>query len=204
TGVEGALRFLRRVWHFAAAHASVVAAAPAVVDAASLTGGLRELRREVHTVLKQADYDYQRTQYNTVVSAAMKMLNALEGASYDDTPASAAVLRECLSILLRILYPVVPHITHAIWVELGYAASDGDLLDAAWPEVAPEALTLDEIELVVQVNGKVRGSIRVAADADRGAIEAAALASDAFARHGEGKPLRKLVVVPGRLVNLVV
>src|SRR5690606_11543196 len=145
TGVEGALRFLRRLWHFAAAHAATVAAAPAEVDAAGLATGQRELRREVHSILKQADYDYQRTQYNTVVSAAMKMLNALEGASYDDTPASAAVLRECLSILLRILYPIVPHITHAIWVELGYADSDGDLLDAAWPEVAAEALTLDEI-----------------------------------------------------------
>ncbi len=204
TGVEGALRFLRRVWHFAAAHAATIGAAPAAVDAASLAPGLRELRREVHTVLKQADYDYQRTQYNTVVSAAMKMLNALEHATYDDTPASAAVLRECMSILLRILYPVVPHITHAIWVELGYAASHGELLDAAWPEVDPEALTLDEIELVLQVNGKVRGAIRVAADADREAIEAAALASEAFARHGGGKPLRKLIVVPGRLVNLVV
>src|SRR5690606_25679959 len=134
-------------------------------------------------------------------SAAMKMLNALEGASYDDSPASAAVLREGLSILLRILYPVVPHITHAIWTELGFAGTDGDLLDAAWPMVDPAALALDEVELVLQVNGKVRGSIRVAADADRAAIEAAALASDAFARHGEGRPLRKLVLVPGRLVN---
>ncbi|MFA7506536.1 MAG: leucine--tRNA ligase, partial [Burkholderiaceae bacterium] len=204
TGVEGALRFLRRLWHFAATHAQRVATASAEVDPTSLGSGHRELRREIHTVLKQADYDYQRTHYNTVVSAAMKMLNALEHASHDDTPASAATLREGLSILLRILYPVVPHITHAIWVELGYADREGDLLDAAWPEVAPEALTLDEIELVVQVNGKVRGSIRIPAEADREAIEAAALASDAFARHGEGKALRKLVIVPGRLVNLVV
>jgi leucyl-tRNA synthetase len=204
TGVEGASRFLRRLWHFAATHAGRIAAAPAGFDSEGLAPAQRELRREIHTVLKQADYDYQRTQYNTVVSAAMKMLNALEGAAYDDTPASAAVLRECLSILLRILYPVVPHVTHAIWVDLGYAGSDGDLLDAAWPGIDPAALTADEIELVVQINGKVRGSIRVAADADRETIEAAALASDAFARHGDGKPLRKLVVVPGRLVNLVV
>src|SRR5690606_25677752 len=204
TGVEGAMRFLRRIWHFAAEHADTIRSAPATVDADRLGAAQRDLRRAIHTVLRQADYDYQRTQYNTVVSAAMKMLNAIEDATHDGTPESAAVLRESLSILLRILYPVVPHITHAIWTELGYAKAWGDLLDAPWPEVDPQALVLDEVELVLQINGKVRGSIRVAADADREAIQAAALASDAYARHGEGKPVRKLIVVPGRLVNLVV
>jgi leucyl-tRNA synthetase len=102
------------------------------------------------------------------------------------------------------LYPVVPHLTHALWVELGFAAAQGELLDAGWPQVDEAALHQDMVELVLQINGKVRGSIRVAAQADRGAIEAAAIASEAFNRQAQGQPARKVVVVPGRLVNVVV
>jgi leucyl-tRNA synthetase len=134
----------------------------------------------------------------------MKMLNALEGARLGDDPASRAALRECVSIAIRTLYPVVPHLTHALWTGLGYADESGDLLDAPWPQVDEAALRQDELELVLQINGKVRGALRVAADADRAAIEAAALDSDAVRRHGEGRPPRKVVVVPGRLVNVVV
>jgi leucyl-tRNA synthetase len=114
------------------------------------------------------------------------------------------VLRECLSVLIRVLYPVVPHLTHGLWQALGYGAAHGDLLDAPWPAVDPTALVQDTLELVLQINGKVRGSVSVAADAERAAIEAAALASDAFARHAEGRAARKVVIVPGRLVNVVV
>ncbi|HPU54136.1 MAG TPA: class I tRNA ligase family protein, partial [Burkholderiaceae bacterium] len=160
----------------------------------------------IHTVLKQADYDYQRLQYNTVVSGAMKMLNALEGAraalAADAT--GAAVLRECLSVLIRVLYPVVPHVTHGLWTGLGYAAAHGDLLDAPWPTVDAAALVQDTLELVLQINGKVRGAISVPASADRAAIEAAALASEPFERLSEGRAAKKVVVVPGRLVNVVV
>ena len=202
-GVEGANRFLRRLWHFCHAQAAFIASAPAAAPEIA-AAAVRDLRREVHTVLRQADYDYQRIQYNTVVSAGMKLLNALESARLDTSPAAAWTMREGVSILVRVLYPVVPHVTHALWTGLGLAAQGGELLDAPWPVVDERALVQDEIELVLQINGKVRGSVTVPAQADRGQIEAAALATEAFARHGAGAPPRKVIVVPGRLVNVVV
>ncbi|WP_114813270.1 leucine--tRNA ligase [Paraburkholderia kururiensis] len=198
-GVEGASRFLRRVWGFGYANADVLRAQTAL-DAAQLAETDKVLRREIHGVLKQADFDYQRLQYNTVVSAAMKMLNALEGAK----GAQPAVLRETFGILLRVLYPVVPHVTYRLWQELGYADEFGTLLDAPWPKVDEKALEQAEIELVLQVNGKVRGALTVGKDAAREAIEQAALAHEMFAKFGEGKPAKKVVIVPGRLVNIVV
>jgi leucyl-tRNA synthetase len=149
-------------------------------------------------------HDYDRLQYNTVISGAMKMLNGLESAALQPTPADAFVLREGLSLLLRALYPAAPHATHALWVELGFAAQMGELIDAPWPAVDEAALVQEEIELVLQIAGKMRGAIRVPAAADKGAIEAAALASPEFARFGEGRPAKKVVIVPGRLVNVVV
>ncbi|AJK45067.1 leucine--tRNA ligase [Burkholderia plantarii] len=199
TGVEGASRFLRRVWAFGAANREALAAR-AGFDAAQLDEGARALRREIHGVLRQADFDYQRLQYNTVVSAAMKMLNAIEAAK----AAPAGVLRETYGVLLRVLYPVVPHITFSLWQALGYADEFGTLLDAPWPKVDEAALEQAEIELVLQINGKVRGAIKVAKDAGRDVIEAAALADESFAKFGEGKPAKKVIVVPGRLVNVVV
>jgi leucyl-tRNA synthetase len=203
-GVEGASRFLRRLWAFCHGAREAVRAGAGGLDPATLPEPARQLRREIHTVLRQASYDYERKQYNTVVSAAMKMLNALEAAKLGGDAHSSAALRESVSIALRVLYPVVPHVTHALWVELGFAEAAGDLLDARWPLVDERALVQDRIELVLQVNGKVRGSVTVPAAADRAAIEAAALASDAVARHSEGRAPRKVVVVPGRLVNVVV
>jgi leucyl-tRNA synthetase len=162
------------------------------------------LRLEVHTVLKQVDYDYQRMHYNTVVSGAMKLLNALEDYKGDASLEAAAALREGFDILLRCLYPATPHLAHALWSELGYAGKHGDLLDAPWPEVDASALQQDEIELVLQVNGKLRGSVTVPAGADKAAIEAAALASEAFLRQAAGAAAKKVIVVPGRLVNIVI
>jgi leucyl-tRNA synthetase len=198
-GVEGAHRYLRRLWAFAAKHQGSVrdATAPAGTDSAKAT------RREIHLVLKQVSHDFERLQYNTVISGAMKLLNALEDASRDGT-GDAGVLREGLSVLLRMLYPACPHITHALWGELGFAAAHGDLLDAPWPAVDEAALQQDEIELVLQVNGKLRGAIKVPAAADKAAIEATALAHPDCIKFSEGKPPKKIVVVPGRLVNVVV
>ncbi|MBI0326335.1 leucine--tRNA ligase [Burkholderia plantarii] len=198
-GVEGASRFLRRVWAFGTASREALAAR-AGFDAARLDEGAKALRREIHGVLRQADFDYQRLQYNTVVSAAMKMLNAIEAAK----AAPAGVLRETYGVLLRVLYPVVPHITFSLWQALGYADEFGSLLDAPWPKVDEAALEQAEIELVLQINGKVRGAIKVAKDAGRDVIEAAALADESFAKFGEGRPAKKVIVVPGRLVNVVV
>jgi leucyl-tRNA synthetase len=201
TGVEGANRFLRRVWSFAHAQSAAILAAPALAKL-QLDDAQKALRRDIHATLKQADYDFRRIQYNTVVSACMKMLNALEGAKLAASPASAAVLAEGLGVFLRVLYPVAPHITHALWTELGYHKIFGDLLDAPWPQVDEAALVQDQIELMVQVNGKLRGSIRVAAGADRAVIEAAALADENVQRFVSGPP-KKIIIVPGRLVNIV-
>ena len=121
-----------------------------------------------------------------------------------DAQGAAAALREGFGILLRVLYPACPHITHTLWHELGYAKQHGDLLDAPWPTVDEAALKQDEVELMLQVNGKLRGSILVAADAGKDAIEKAALSSEAFTKHAEGAPPKKVIVVPGRLVNVVI
>jgi leucyl-tRNA synthetase len=164
----------------------------------------KALRLDIHTVLKQVDYDYQRMQYNTVVSGCMKMLNALDDFKALDSAGAAVALAEGFGILLRCLYPATPHLTHALWAELGYATHQGDLLDAAWPQVDEAALQKDEIELMLQINGKLRGAVLVSATADKAAIEAAALASEAFVKQANGAPAKKVIVVPGRLVNVVV
>ncbi|MBU6305010.1 MAG: leucine--tRNA ligase [Betaproteobacteria bacterium] len=206
SGVEGAFRFLKRLWACASGLAPRISAqaktfGPFTDDSA------KTLRREIHTLLKQADFDMQRKQYNTVVSATMKMLNTLEDAaktSSADNQEFNLALTEGLSILLRVLYPVVPHIGWALWRDLGFAASHGDMLDTAWPTVDESALVRDSIELVLQINGKVRGDVTVAASATQEEIQAAALATEAYARFSEGRPAKKVIVVAGRLVNIVV
>ncbi|MDE2415161.1 MAG: class I tRNA ligase family protein, partial [Comamonadaceae bacterium] len=135
---------------------------------------------------------------------AMKMINALEDFKQHDDAGAQVALIEGFGILLRVLYPATPHIAHALWQELGYASALGDLLDAAWPQVDPAALVQDELELMLQVNGKLRGAIRVPATADKAAIEQAAVASADFQKFAEGKAPKKVIVVPGRLVNVVI
>jgi len=201
--VDGAYRFLKRLWAYAQEHAAAVAHEPAALDWTGAPPELREIRRELHLHLKQADDDYKRVKYNTVVSAGMKMLNALERVPDESTPATIELVREGLSILLRVLAPVVPHIAHALWEQLGYAEKHGDILDAPWPKVDQAALAQEEIELVLQVNGKLRGKIVVPAAADKAAIERAAVASPEVKRHCNSAAPRKIVVVPGRLVNVV-
>ncbi len=212
--VEGSYRFLRRVWNFgvrldaansiAESQGGMPAAGPKDAEDHAFGKEARALRLEVHTVLRQVDYDYQRMQYNTVVSGTMKLLNALEGFAPDGSAGDHAALREGFGILLRVLYPATPHIAHALWEQLGYAAAHGDLLDAPWPQPDAAALVQDEIELMLQINGKLRGSIRVPADASKQDIEYAARATEAFAQFGGGAEPKKVIVVPGRLVNLVV
>jgi leucyl-tRNA synthetase len=203
SGVEGASRFLRRVWAYAYAQRERVAAALAGGGQSSFSDAQKAVRREVHKTLQQADYDLKRIQYNTVVSACMKMLNTLESAKLEEGAAGDAVVSEGLSIFLRLLNPVAPHITHALWQDLGYAGKFGDILNVQWPQVDAAALEQSEIEMMIQVNGKLRGSVTVPKDADKAAIEAAALASEAVQKFVEGTP-KKVVVVPGKLVNIVV
>lgn len=197
--LEGSYRFLRRVWSHGH-KLQGLAGAPA----ATYGKQAQALRREIHTVLRQVDYDYQRMQYNTVVSGAMKMLNALEDFKASGDAGAEAAQRECFGILLRVLYPVTPHIAHQLWQAMGYVKLAGDLLDAPWPRVDEAALVQDEIELVLQVNGKHRGTVSVPAGAGKEEIERIVLASEAYARHAGAAVPKKVIVVPGRLVNVVV
>ena len=215
--VEGSYRFLKRIWGYAsklntinsiAANADSVPANDSF-DLKNISKNAKALRLEIHTVLKQISYDYERMQYNTVVSGAMKLLNALDSFKADvgsqvASKSDMLVLQEGFGILLRVLYPATPHLAHALWQELGYAATHGDLLDAPWPQVDLQALVQDEIELMLQIAGKLRGSIRVAAGASKEQIEAAAMASEAFQKAAPGATPKKIIVVPGRLVNIVV
>jgi leucyl-tRNA synthetase len=201
-GVEGASRFLRRVWVYSSSQADAIRAA-GEGQVADLNDAEKALRREVHTILKQANFDYQRRQYNTVVSAAMKMLNVLEPIKLEAGAIRAAVLRECLSILIRVLYPVVPHITHALWHELACDKTWGSVLDAPWPTVDEAALVQTELTIMLQINGKLRGDIRVPADASKAQIEALALQSEPAVKALNGAAPKKVILVPGRLINIV-
>ena len=206
SAVEGSYRFLRRVWNFGVKHEVALKAGIAVDRNQQVAFGkaAKTLRLDIHTVLKQANYDYERMQYNTVVSAVMKMLNTLEDAQLSDSAEDAAALAEGFSILLRVLYPACPHIADQLWVDLGYADCCGDLLDVAWAGVDESALARDEIELMLQINGKLRGSIVVPAQADKAFIEQTAIASEEFQKQAAGAAPKKVIFVPGRLVNLVV
>ena len=210
-GVEGSYRFLRRVWNFGVKLSAMdsVAAHASVAGAASLKDIVfgreaKALRREIHTVLKQVDYDYQRMQYNTVVSGAMKMINALDDFKAVGVSGAQVALIEGFGILLRCLYPATPHIAHVLWSELGYAGHLGDILDAPWPRVDDAALEQDEVELMLQINGKLRGSVVVPSNASKEVIEAAALSCNTFVQFAAGAPAKKVIVVPGRLVNVVI
>jgi len=210
-GVEGASRFLKRLWNFVYEKRGLFETSqlPAAADWSAAPAELRQSRREIHLALKQADYDFAKFQFNTVVSATMKILNALErtpamaeitpGAKLQ--PAYQAIVTEGLSILLRLLAPITPHLSHHLWRELGFGT---EILGAPWPEPDPQALEQDEIELVLQVNGKLRGNMRVAKDADRSQIEKLAMQNPNVQKHVSGQPVKKVVVVPGRLVNVVV
>lgn len=206
SGVEGSFRFLKRVWSFAVEARPLVEpkSATARFDWSHASDALRAARREIHLALKQANIDFARLQFNTVASAAMKMLNALEKVPRLDeagTPAARALVSEGLGILLRLLAPITPHVAHVLWRELGYGE---DVSSASWPEHDEDALAQASIEIVVQVNGKLRGRVAVPAHAGEDEVRALALADAAVARHVGDKTVRKTVYVPGKLINLVV
>jgi leucyl-tRNA synthetase len=211
SAVEGSYRFLKRVWAFGykLSAMDLVAASASATGAASLKDvdfgkEAKALRLEMHTVLKQVDYDYQRMQYNTVVSGTMKMINALESFKALDSAGAQVALIEGFGILLRCLYPATPHLAHTLWAELGYATQLGDMLDTPWPQVDASALEQDEIELMLQINGKLRGALVVPSGASKEQIEALALACDTFVNFAAGAAIKKVIVVAGRLVNVVI
>ncbi|MBK1718038.1 leucine--tRNA ligase [Thiocystis violacea] len=195
-GVEGAFRFIKRLWALAVGEAEAIQAAPepGVLDEAA-----QDARREIHTALKKALYDYERQQFNTVVSGGMSIVNALY--RLEPSAARASLVREGVGLVLRLLAPIAPHVTHHLWRELGFGA---DILSATWPSVDEEALRRDSLEYVVQVNGKVRGSVKVPTNADREAVQAAALANEQVLKFIGDKSVRKVILVPNKLVNIVV
>ena len=194
-GVEGSSRFLKRLWTLAS---RLSESSPAAVPAAGLSAELRVARRELHEALKKALFDYERQQFNTVVSSCMSMVNVLY--KLDDSPAAVSVLREGMGLVMRLLGPIAPHVTHFLWRDLGFG---DDILNADWPTVDPDALRRDKVEYVVQVNGKVRGRVQIPTGASRSAIEAVALANENVLRFVGDSAIRKVILVPNKLINIV-
>ncbi len=194
-GVEGAHRFLKRLWKAVFEHVE----AGGGKAAGELSAPLKEFRRMLHQTIAKVTDDYgRRKQFNTAVAAVMELMNAL--GRLPEEAGTPALRQEALETATLLLSPIVPHICEALWAELRPGTK---LLDQAWPKADESALAVDEIELVVQINGKLRGSIRVPAGADKAAIEAAALASEAAQKQLDGATPKKIIVVPGRLVNIV-
>jgi len=198
-GVQGASRFLKRVWR--AVHVHVAGGPAPPVTGVELTGARKDLRRQVHqTLAKVGDDIGRRRTFNTAIAAVMELLNAVNRAEVS-TPADRAVIQEALDLMVLMLSPIVPHICHRLWNVLGHA---GAVIDQPWPAPDPAALEADTREIVVQVNGKVRGRVTVAATASESDVRAAALADDNVQRFVAGQSVRKVIVVPGKLVNVVV
>jgi leucyl-tRNA synthetase len=199
SSVEGSFRFLKRLWRLV--HDHLAAGGPVAARArGELAKPLKDLRFKLHRTIDKVGDDYgRRLQFNTAIAAVMELLNALAEAG-DDSPAGRAVAQEVLENAVLLLSPVVPHICTALWAELRPGTA---LIDQPWPETDPSALVQDTVALVLQVNGKLRGHLDVAASASKEEIEKLALASEAAVKHMEGRPAKKVVVVPGRLVNIV-
>nr|WP_322940078.1 leucine--tRNA ligase [Pseudomonas sp. s4] len=197
-GVEGANRFLRRVWRLA--HGHVSAGLPGKLDVASLNDEQKAVRRAIHLAIKQASNDIgQHHKFNTAVAQVMTLMNVLEKAA-TATEQDRALVHEGLEIVTLLLAPITPHISHELWQRLGHADA---VIDAQWPQVDESALVQDSLTLVVQVNGKLRGQIEVPASASREEVEAAARGNENVLRFTEGLSIRKIIVVPGKLVNIV-
>ena len=197
-GVEGANRFLRRVWRLAQGHVS--AGLPGKLDVSVLTDEQKAVRRAIHLAIKQASNDIgQHHKFNTAIAQVMTLMNVLEKAA-TATEQDRALVHEGLEIVTLLLAPITPHISHELWQRLGHADA---VIDAQWPQVDESALVQDSLTLVVQVNGKLRGEIIVAASASREDVEAAARANENVLRFTEGLSIRKVIVVPGKLVNIV-
>lgn len=198
SGVEGAHRFIKRLWKLASDH--INAGAVTTLDIGSLSADQKALRRELHkTIAKVTDDIGRRQMFNTAVAAVMELMNNLQKAP-QDTAQDRALMDEALSAMVRLLYPITPHLSFSLWQALGHA---GDIETAAWPEVDNEALVEDSKLVVVQVNGKLRAKITVAADAEQSQVEALALADEQVQKHTEGKTVRKVIYVPGKLLNIV-
>jgi leucyl-tRNA synthetase len=212
-GVSGAYRFIKRLWKAVYEHVTSGGAAPVALDKSALNEAQRTIRRQAHhTLAKITDDLGRRRTCNTAIAAAMELLNALakysqgsppdRGSNPDARPGQdRAVMQEALEIVVLGLSPIIPHVTHALWRALGHATA---LIDEPWMAVDAAALETATADMVVQVNGKLRGRITVAVDADEGTVRAAALADPHVQKFVGEREVRKVIVVPGKLVNIVV
>jgi leucyl-tRNA synthetase len=191
-GVEGASRFLRRLWRQVAEHVATGVVSTGV--AADLSDPAKEMHRQAHRTIKKVSDDIERRlQMNTAIAAVMELINAVSKFT-PQNESDRSVVQQALETSCLLLSPVVPHICTVLWQELGHTT---DIIDAAWPVADESAMAQDEIQYIVQVNGKLRDRIQVAADADKETIEQLAQASESVQRHIEGKTVRKIIVVPG-------
>ena len=201
SGVEGAHRFLKRTWSFAYKNKSKISGS--ILFSKFKSEKSKETRRQIYQIFSQANLDYERVQYNTVVSACMKMLNVLEDIDQSIENESKLLMTECFSIFLRILYPISPHITHSLWKELGYQKNFGEILDTNWPKIDEDALEQVKIKLVVQINGKLRGNIVVKKNLNESLIKSTVLNDSKIKKYIINKP-KRIIIVPGKLVNIVI
>jgi len=198
-GVQGSYRFLKRFWTAVQSHSDGGPVTELDID--SLTAAQKDLRRKTHqTIAKISDDIGRRYTFNTAVAASMELLNAVNR-NNDSSTAGRAVVHEALEAVVLMLSPMVPHICHELWSVLGHKTA---LIDLPWPITDEQALEADLVEIVVQVNGKLRGRISVATDADNDSVGALALADPNVQRFVGDQEIRKTIVVPGRLVNIVV
>jgi leucyl-tRNA synthetase len=198
SGVEGSHRFLRRVWRLAQAH--VTQGAAGSLDLNVLSDEQKAIRRSIHQAIKQASQDIgQHQKFNTAVAQVMTLMNVLEKAP-QATAQDRALMQEGLETVVLLLAPITPHISHELWSALGHTTP---VIDAGWPALDESALVQDTLQLVIQVNGKLRGHIELPASASREEIEAAARVNENVLRFIDGLTIRKVIVVPGKLVNIV-
>ena len=198
SGVEGASRFLRRVWRLA--HSHVSAGLPSALGKHELNDSQKAVRRAIHLAIKQASQDIGlHHKFNTAIAQVMTLMNVLEKAA-TDTALDRSLMQEGLQAVVLLLAPITPHISHEIWQRLGH---NDAIIDAQWPQVDESALVQDSLVLVIQVNGKLRGQIEMPASASREEIEAAARCNENVLRFTDGLTIRKVIVVPGKLVNIV-
>ena len=202
-GVEGAYRFLSKLWITAEELTSIIREyneSPASENKEILPAAEQTFRKDVHAILKQANKDMEQQQFNTVVSAGMKLLNTISK-SFPKDLNNPSLLSEAMGILLKLLFPITPHITHVLWKKLSYGEN---ILHSTWPAVDEKALITEEKEIVVQINGKVRAKIKIEANADNHTIEKIALEDNKVKSHIKGKKIKKIIVLPDKLISIVI
>jgi leucyl-tRNA synthetase len=200
-GVEGAHRFLKRLWRAVFVYLSH-ADTPVALDATQLNDTQKTLRRKTHETIAKVSHDYaERLTFNTAIAAVMELLNDVSKISDRSNAQIRAVEREALETAILLLSPVAPHIAHALWQALGHTHA---VIDAPWPTVDTSALTKSSVEIAVQVNGKLRGTVVVSPEASQDDIETAAKHNDNVKKFIDDKAIRKVIFVPGKLLNIVV